>query len=165
MLSEKVQTIRNLLRPSVESLGFELLGVELRGSVRSPLLRVYIDHPAGITVDDCGQVSHQISGVLDVEAVLSDAYTLEVSSPGLDRPLFEPAHFERHIGDTVRLRLAVPDHQGRRRYSGRLEDFREGVAVLVTEQQGVVSVPFGNIESARLVPDFAAIGVGKGRAR
>ncbi len=164
MLSEKVQTIRNLLRPSVEALGFELLGVELRGSVRSPLLRVYIDHPAGITVDDCGQVSHQISGVLDVEAVLSDAYTLEVSSPGLDRPLFEPAHFERHIGDKVRLRLAVPD-QGQRRYAGRLEDFREGVVVLVTEQQGVVSVPFSNIESARLVPDFAAIGGGKGRAR
>ena len=164
MLTEKIRKICGLLRPSVEALGFELLGVELRGSVRRPLLRVYIDHPAGITVDDCGQVSHQVSGILDVEAVLSDAYTLEVSSPGLDRPLFEPTHFERHIGDTVRLRLAVP-HQGQRRYSGRLEDFRQGIVVLVTEQQGSVQVPFDHIESARLVPDFAAIGVGKGQAR
>ena len=163
MLNEKVLTIRNLLRPSVEALGYELWGVELHGGKRTPLLRVYIDHPQGITVDDCGRVSHQINGVLDVAALLSD-YILEVSSPGLDRPLFEPAHFERHSGCTVRLRLAVPD-QGQRRYVGRLQSIQKDAVIVNTEQHGVVAVPFGNIESARLIPDFAAIGVGKGQAR
>ncbi len=161
MLNEKIRTIRELLRPSVTALGFELWGVELHGKPRSPLLRVYIDHPDGITVDDCSRVSHQISGVLDVAAVLSDTYTLEVSSPGLDRPLFELAHFERHIGQPLRIHLVIPD-QGQRRYSGRLHSIREGKVVLATEQQGIINVSFDNIKSARLVPDFAAIGAGKG---
>lgn len=164
MLNEKVRAIRDLLRPSIETLGFELLGVELRGGQGSPLLRVYIDHPDGITVDDCGRVSHQISGVLDVEAPLSDAYTLEVSSPGLDRPLFEPEHFEQHAGQQVRLRLVVPE-QGRRQYTGELQGLTNDLVRVRTGQNEMIEVPFVNIDSARLVPDYAALGAGKGQAR
>ena len=110
----------NMQRPiesAVQGLGYELVGVEYLPQGRRSLLRVYIDTPGGVTVDDCERVSHQVSGVLDVEDPIRGQYVLEVSSPGLDRPLFTAEHFQRFAGSRVRLRTSPP-LDGRRNFSG-----------------------------------------------
>jgi ribosome maturation factor RimP len=147
------ENVRMLVRKPVEALGYELVGIEMsqRGS-SSMVLRVYIDHEAGITLDDCSTVSHQLSGILDVADLIAGRYDLEVSSPGLDRPLFELGHFERFKGHRVRVVLAIPVH-GRRKLHGILSNI-DGEEVLVREGDVVHRIPFGQIETARLVPDF-----------
>jgi ribosome maturation factor RimP len=145
--------IQSLVGRAVESLGYELVGVELfRKGHFGSVLRVYIDREGGINLDDCGAVSHQLSGVLDVEDPISEHYDLEVSSPGLDRPLFELAHFERFKGRKARLRL-TPPLQGRRKLEGILAG-TDGDAVLMEEGEILHRVPLGQIDAARLVPDF-----------
>lgn len=146
-------SLTQLLRPVVESLGYELVGIELldQGS-HGRVLRIYIDRDSGITVDDCGTVSHRVSGVLDVEDPIPGNYYLEVSSPGLDRPLFEAEHFQRFKGEKVRLKLRSK-LDGRRKLVGILQGM-EGQEVLVLEQETLHRVPFELIDSARLVPEF-----------
>ena len=111
------EKLQDLIESVVSSLGYELVGVEYLTQGRGGLLRVYIDSEDGINLDDCSRVSHQLSGVLDVEDVIRGQYQLEVSSPGLDRPLFSLAHFERFVGQQVKLKLAVPIH-GQRKFRG-----------------------------------------------
>src|SRR3990172_8396494 len=113
--------LRKLLEPGVVALGFDLVDVELAGSHHSPTLRVYIDGPAGVNVDDCARVSRQLSALLDVEDPLPGQYTLEVSSPGLDRPLVKPEDFKRFVGETIKVKMHVP-LQGRKNFSGKLVD-------------------------------------------
>ena len=112
--------IARLLEPSISALGYELVAVELAGSGPDRVLRVYIDHPDGITVDDCADASRQVSAVLDVEDPISGSYVLEVSSPGLDRPLVKVADFERFKGSLVKLRsgwaLAQEANQAKKFY-------------------------------------------------
>ncbi len=139
-----------LLDPVVNGMGYELVGVEFDGHQR--VLRVYIDHPAGITIEDCSTVSYQIGGVLDVEDPIPGRYQLEVSSPGMDRPLFALEHFVRFKGEMIRLQLSRP-LDGRRRYKARLEGV-EGQDVLLLEEDQLVRVPFDLIEKARLSPVF-----------
>ncbi len=148
--SDKLQ---GLIKPAVEMLGYELVGVEFsaRGAA-SGLLRVYIDREGGVTVDDCGRVSHQVSGVLDVEDPIAGHYDLEVSSPGLDRPLFDEEHFERFAGHEARIRLHTK-LDGRRKFQGRLRGV-EQAHVLIEEQDQLYRLPLGQIESARLVPEL-----------
>ena len=146
-------SLNSLIGATVESMGFEFVGLEYGGQAGSGgLLRVYIDHADGIDVDDCADVSHQISGVLDVEDPIQGNYALEVSSPGLDRPLFSKRDFERFAGRRVSIKLRVK-LQDRRRFEGLLQGMREGHVVLVEE--GVeISLPLDQIEKARLVPEF-----------
>lgn len=160
-MQRNVQQINEMLRPVVTAMGYELVGVELRTGHPS-LLRVYIDRLEGITVDDCERVSHQVSGLLDVEEPVSGDYTLEVSSPGLDRPLFEAAHYQRFAGERVRLKLALP-LEGRRKFSGLLRGLGEADRVVLVTPQGEIAIPLTQIESARLIPDFDRFGVGKGQ--
>ena len=95
-----------LVQSAVDALGYELVGVEyLSRPTAGHLLRIYIDREGGIGLADCEKVSHQVSGVLDVEDPIRGGYALEVSSPGLDRPLFEKAHFERFVGEVARIKL------------------------------------------------------------
>jgi ribosome maturation factor RimP len=142
-----------LLRDEVELLGYELVGVELTGQGKGgKLLRVYIDHADGINLDDCVQVSHQVSGVLDVEDLILENYRLEVSSPGLDRPLFEKAHFERFTGHQAKLKTHSKI-DGRHRFIGTLQGVEEGV-VLIEDEGTLYRIAFEEIESARLVPEF-----------
>jgi ribosome maturation factor RimP len=145
--------IGELLEPAVEALGYEFVGVEFRsGGTGGGLLRVYIDNEQGITVDDCQTVSYQVSGLLDVEDPIPGNYTLEVSSPGLDRLLFKPGDYERFTGCLIKLRLGYP-LDGRRNFKGRLRGMEEGNVVI--EQEGIaVSLPFDQIEQARLVPEY-----------
>src|SRR3989344_3404274 len=113
--------LRKLLEPGVVALGFDLVDVELAGSHHSPTLRVYIDGPAGVNVDDCARVSRQLSALLDVEDPLPGQYTLEVSSTGLARQLAKPEDFKRFIGETIKVKMQQPV-LGRRNFSGRLAD-------------------------------------------
>jgi len=143
--------LRKLLEPAVTALGFELVGVEFVHGKRG-LLRVYIDSEDGVTIDDCQAVSHQVSGVLDVEDPIPGQYSLEVSSPGLDRPLFHARDFERFAGHEVRLRLSVPVN-GRRKFKGTLLGFRGEQVVVQTEDEELM-VSLDEIDQARLVPDY-----------
>ncbi len=146
------EQVYQLLGPVVCGLGYELVGIEYSPGSKAGLLRLYIDRPEGVTLDDCQLVSHQVSGVLDVADPISGRYALEVSSPGMDRPLFEPGQFERYAGSQVRVRTrgAV---QGRKRFKGRLVGCADGCVTLEIEG-GEVRVPLGEIESARLIPEF-----------
>src|SRR6185295_12927296 len=145
--------LRGMLQPGVEALGFELVDAELVGGGGSPTLRVYIDSPKGITVEDCADVSRQISAILDVEDPIPGSYTLEVSSPGLDRPLVTPEDFRKRLGETVKAKLRRPDLTGRRNFTGKLLEVRsEGIVLEVDNEQHVLA--FDVIDRARLVPKF-----------
>ena len=145
------QRFQEMLGPSVSALGCELLGVQVSRGSRHTVLRLYIDRPEGITLDDCERVSHQVSGILDVEDPIEGEYSLEVSSPGEDRPLFLESHFQRYAGHEVRVRLAVPV-EGRRTVTGTLAGM-DGDTVTVTDGDREWRLPMDQIAQARLVPD------------
>jgi ribosome maturation factor RimP len=141
---------RKLVESGVEALGFELVDAQFAGSGRQAVLRVYIDLPGGVTVEDCAEVSEQLSAILDVEDPIPQRYTLEVSSPGLDRPLVRRRDFERFTGEMVRVRLREPV-AGQRNFKGRLIGVR-GDCVTLSVDERTVDVRLDDIERARLVP-------------
>ena len=149
-LSNNLAVIADLIRPTVEALGVELWGIDHIGQGRNSVLRVYIDKGGeGITIEDCEKVSRQISGIFDVEDPIAGEYTLEVSSPGMDRPLFEFAHFVRFVGSVANVRLRAP-LDGRRKFKGVIQRAEaENVCLLVDEKE--VSFPFSSIDKANLV--------------
>ncbi len=151
MMSSRERRICDLLEPSVTGLGYELVGVELEGSGEGSILRVFIDRDAGISVGDCEKASRQIGAVLDVEDPIPESYVLEVSSPGLDRPLLTADHFVRFAGHPVRLRTTEP-MDGRRGWKGRLVGCREG-NVVVREGDEERIIPLGLVGKANLVPE------------
>ncbi|HLT64194.1 MAG TPA: ribosome maturation factor RimP [Pseudohongiella sp.] len=140
--------IAEMLRPTVTALGLELWGIEHLVRGRSSLLRVYIDSENGITIDDCERVSRQISGILDVEDPLPGEYTLEVSSPGFDRPLFEFEQCLLFIGEVINVKLRTPLN-GRRKYKGVLEKAEDGVLVM-TVDQALHEIPWQQVEKANI---------------
>ncbi|MGA9421823.1 MAG: ribosome maturation factor RimP [Rhodanobacteraceae bacterium] len=145
--------------PAIADLGVELLGIEFNPSRGASLLRVYIDAPgASVTIDDCERVSREISALLDVNDPVAGRYTLEVSSPGLDRPLFTPKQFARQIGETVKLGVAVPV-AGRRRFHGVIRAVQGG-AITIEQDGEAVELEHANIVNAHLAPDYEAIGIG-----
>ena len=145
--------IGELLEPGIRSLGYELVGVEYQtGGPGGGLLRVYIDKEDGISADDCQKVSYQVSGVLDVEDPIAGHYTLEISSPGLDRLLFKMEDFERFAGHEVKLRTHYPI-EGRRKFKGRLLGLRETNVVIDMDDEEI-SLPFDQVDQARLVPEY-----------
>lgn len=145
-------TLAGLLAPTINGLGYELLGIEQQGSGSGLLVRLYIDSVDGIGVKDCEKVSRQVSDVLDVEAVINGEYTLEVSSPGLDRPLFTADHYIAHIGANVKLKLrSLVD--GRRRLAGKLvEATAEKATIEMGEER--FEVPYHFVERAHLDPQW-----------
>jgi ribosome maturation factor RimP len=140
----------SLIDPVVAGLGYELVGVEY--DARLKVLRVFIDKEAGITLDDCSAVSYQLSGALDVADPIPGRYQLEISSPGLDRPLFSLAHYQRFKGELARLQLSRPI-EGRRKFKARLLGV-EGEEVLVQEGDAMLRIPYAAIDKARLAPEF-----------
>ena len=151
-LSQLEQRLTEMLSAPVEALGFEMLGVEFVRAGKHSTLRVFIDHPDGITVDHCADVSHQVSAVLDVEDPISTEYNLEVSSPGMDRPLFKEAHYEACLGEVVSVRLRVP-MDNRRNFKGQLLACEAGnIKVNIDGQDFVLAI--ANIEKGNLVPSF-----------
>ena len=143
----------DMLEPGITSMGYELVGVEFQsGGKGGGLLRVYIDSEAGISAEDCQKVSYQVSGVLDVEDPIPGHYTLEISSPGLDRMLFRKQDFERFAGQLIKLRTVYPI-EGQRKFKGRLLGL-QGENVVFEQDDMEISLPFDQIEQARLVPEF-----------
>lgn len=138
-----------LVGPTVAGLGFELWGIEYLPQRNHAMLRVYIDGPNGITVDDCALVSRQVSAILDVEDPIQSEYTLEVSSPGLDRPLFRLDQYSRYAGEKVVIRLRVP-FERRRNFSGTLIGV-EGEDVVVHVDEHEYLLPFETIDKAHIV--------------
>ena len=151
-MSAKLQQLEELLRPVVEALDYDFWGLEYVAQGRHSVLRVFIDHADGIAVEDCAKVSHQISGVLDVEDPIQSEYNLEVSSPGLDRPLFRLDQYSRFVGHQVALRLQSP-FEGRRKYQGIIKGV-EGDDVLVVVGDHELVLPFETIERAVIVPVY-----------
>ncbi|GMQ96634.1 MAG: ribosome maturation factor RimP [Gammaproteobacteria bacterium] len=148
----EVSGLIDRLRPVVETMGCEAVGLELKGSGRHQVLRLYIDRPDGVTLDDCTNVSHQVSALLDVEDPIPGQYVLEVSSPGLDRPLFTADDFIRFAGHQARVELSMP-MDGRRRYKGELCGV-EGDKVILFCEGARAQLPIAKITHARLVPDL-----------
>jgi ribosome maturation factor RimP len=152
MTTRKERELETLLEPSLKALGLRIWGVEYQGQGKRALLRVYIDSDSGITVDDCERASKQIGAVLDVESPLNSSYTLEVSSPGLDRLLFKREQYAESVGEILDVRLSFP-FEGRRRVKGRLNSMeRDEIAVQVDEDE--VVIPLENVQRARIVPQF-----------
>ena len=139
------------VEPVVTGLGYELVGVEYGGGSGSGRLRVYIDCEEGVTVDDCAAVSEQLSAVLDVEDPIPEAYVLEVSSPGLNRPLFTHADFERQRGQRVFVRLERA-LEGRKRFKGLLVDVEQDMAVIEIDGRAW-QVPLDAVEEAHVIAD------------
>jgi len=142
-----------MLGPVVEAMGYELIGIEFQGGSQHGVLRLYIDSPDGITLEDCEQVSYQVSGVLDVEDPIKGRFSLEISSPGLDRPLFTEAHFERFKGQKAKLKLERP-LAGQRNFVGVIAGARDGLVLLQTDDGAEHEFDLADIEKARLVPEF-----------
>ncbi len=138
-----------LLEPAITGLGYELVGIEYLPMGKQSVLRIYIDLEQGILVEDCEKVSRQVSAVLDVEDPIRGAYTLEVSSPGIDRPLFTPEQYAAYVGQTVRIQLGRA-LEGRRKFKGKLTEVSDEGLVL-TDNGESFQLPFDIIDKGRLV--------------
>lgn len=146
------QTLTEMLTPAVEALDFELLGLEFNQAGRHSTLRIYIDSPEGITVDNCADVSRQVGAILDVEDPITNEYDLEVSSPGIDRPLFKAEHYEKAVGEEVRLRTKLPQ-DGRRNFKGDLVAVNGDMVTLnIDNQEHMLMI--SNIERANIIAKF-----------
>lgn len=147
------ERVVRLLEPTVTAMGYELLGVEYLAQGKHSRLRLYIDAPQGIGLQDCEQVSHQVSGVLDVEDPVHGQYSLEVSSPGLDRPLFRPAHYARFVGQRLKLRLRQA-RDGQRNFHGRIKAVIDEDIYISMDDGSELVLSCQDIEKANLVPEY-----------
>lgn len=139
----------SVVEPVVSGLGYELVGAEFGQAENGQTLRVYIDKPEGIVMEDCATVSRQLNAVLDVEDTIKSAYLLEVSSPGVDRPLFTEAHFSAQVGEQIRVRMADAV-DGRRNFKGQLVAVENAHAVV--EVDGIdYQLPVTDVEQAHLI--------------
>ncbi|WP_422389643.1 ribosome maturation factor RimP [Candidatus Hamiltonella endosymbiont of Tuberolachnus salignus] len=143
--------IKKIITAPVEGLGYELVGIEFIQS-RQSVLRIYIDHEEGITVDSCSDVSKEVSSVLDVEDPITVPYNLEISSPGLDRPLFTARHYAQFIGEKVNLMLRMAI-QNQRKWQGIIKSV-DGESIIVAVNQKDEVFALSNIQKANLVPHF-----------
>lgn len=161
MTTDVVSAIESLLAPILADFGIELVELEYRREGRGMLLRLFIDKPGGVTLDDCSEVSREVSAILDVEDPIATAYRLEVSSPGLDRPLRKPADYARFAGQLVKIKtrgLLDPDQRGHQRktFTGELLGLDgEQVRLRQTDRRGgEIVLPLDAIEKAHLEPTF-----------
>ena len=150
MLGDAIE-VRSLLEPVVEQLGYELVYVILAGS-KNRALRMFIDAPGGITVDDCERVSRRVSDVLDVEVMIQGEYSLEISSPGLNRPLAKREHFERVQGKNISIRMRSL-HHGRKSFQGSLLEVRSD-GVLVEVDGETYKLMYSEMQRANLVGEI-----------
>ena len=152
-MSEVLERIRELLDPILESRGLFLWNMEFRKEGPKWLLRIYIDRESGVTLEDCKMVSRDLGAVLDVEDIILHEYTLEVSSPGLDRTLNAPEHFQRFIGSRVRVKTFLPIN-GEKVFRGELGGIENSVVRLKLDEGNVLEIPLGDISKASLEVEF-----------
>lgn len=151
-MSIRIEQLQALLTPAIESLGYQCWGVEFISQGKHSILRVYIDHDDNIGVEDCEKVSKQVSAILDVEDPIPYEYTLEVSSPGMDRPLFTLAQYKMFLGEQVKLKLRTA-FEGRRNFEGLLQGVEDEQVVLRIDNEEYL-LPSELIEKATIVPHF-----------
>lgn len=154
-MASKQERLTDLITPVVASLGCELWGLEYLTQGRYTTLRIFIDGTNGVSLDDCEKVSRQISSVMDVEDPIEGEYTLEVSSPGLDRPLYTEAQYARYVGETVNLRLRIA-RDGRRRFKGVINKVENGNLLLQVDNQEVTLL-IDTIDKGNLLPRYEDI--------
>lgn len=154
-MASKQDQLQALLAPVIESMGCELWGLEYLTQGRFTTLRIYIDAADGVSLEHCEKVSRQISSVMDVEDPIDGEYTLEVSSPGLDRILFSLDHYKRYLGETIAGRLRAPI-EGRRRFKAEIKAVEDDVILLLIDNKEI-KVPFTAIDKANLVPRYEDI--------
>ncbi len=152
LVATKSEQLEALIAPVVVGLGYQLWGIDYSSQGRHTVLRVFIDAEAGITVDDCAAVSRQLGGVFDVEDPIAGEYSLEVSSPGMDRPLFTLEQFIQYVGHKVQVRLRTP-FEGRRKFSGLLKGVEDEDVVIVVDKHEYL-LPVDSIDKANVVPRF-----------
>jgi ribosome maturation factor RimP len=151
-VNRKEKELESLFAPTVGALGCRIWGVEYLSQGKRSMLRIFIDRDEGVSVEDCERVSKQVSALLDVEDPLGPAYTLEVSSPGLDRLLMKPEHYVECVGEVVDLRLNFA-FEGRRHFVGRMVGYEDDEVVIQVEDTEFV-FPLENVQRARIVPQF-----------
>ncbi len=142
--------LKALIEPIATGLGFEYVGALLGQAEGGLTLRVFIDSPKGIDVDDCGDVSRQVSATMDVVEPIKGHYTLEVSSPGIDRPMFTLAHYEKYVGQRVKLRLGA-HAMGRKRFTGDIQSV-DGSTLVVDVDGELYDLDFDDVEWGHLAP-------------
>lgn len=146
------ERLTEMLAPAVEALEYELVGIEFIRAGKHSTLRVYIDHENGVSVDDCARVSYQVSAVLDVEDPINTEYNLEVSSPGLERPLFTAAQYTRFTGELTQVTLNVPV-SGKRKFTGVIKQVVGNVVSFEVGEE-TLDVDIATIKRANIVPNF-----------
>ena len=152
MSSKRIETLIQMLEPAVNAVGMELWGIEYLSQGKHSILRVYIDSEDGVTIDNCEAASHQVSGVLDVEDPINGEYNLEVSSPGMDRPLFNFDQFAMYQGELIKVRLQMAVN-GMRNFTGKLLEAKDDVLTFQVDNQQL-TVSINQIDKANLVPIF-----------
>jgi len=150
-----LQILNELLQPLVEDLGYEFVGIEYNSNPKHSVLRIYIDKENGVDIKDCETVSRETAALLDVKDPIRNKYDLEVSSPGLDRPLFTPAHFIEFAGNEAKISLFAPQ-DGRRKFTGPILGADEN-NVRIEQDGSEVTLDFDNIAKAKLIPDYEKI--------
>lgn len=151
-MSSKQSQLEALIEPIVTSLEYRLWGIEFLARGRDSVLRIFIDSDNGISLEDCEKVSRQVSAMMDVEDPIADEYNLEVSSPGLDRPLFTLEQYVQMVGSVVNVRLRIP-FEGRRRFKGLLKGVEDQDVVLEADGHEFL-LPIEIIEKGQVVPQF-----------
>lgn len=153
-MSIKTQQLEDLLEPVISSMEYEFVGLEYVSQGRHSTLRVYIDSENGVGVDDCADVSRQLSAVLDVEDPIASEYALEISSPGLNRPLFKLSQYEQFIGEEVKFKTIKPQlENGQRKFKGIIIGIEKDNVIFDIENESL-SIPFNNIDKANIVAKF-----------
>ena len=145
--------IWSLIEPVVEGMGYEVVDIDFRPHPTDGLLRIFIDKPDGIQLEDCEAVSKQVSGVLDVEDPIPGQFNLEVSSPGLERPLRKQQDFTRFAGEKVKIKLSVPTLEGQRNFTGKLMGMQDNEVILQADNE-THYFPLDSIDKAHIVPQF-----------
>jgi len=157
-LSAIHQNLSPIIEPTLSAMGFRVVRVIWQGSDRRKILQLMIERQDGIdiTVDDCAEASHTVSALLDVQDPIESAYELEVSSPGIDRPLVTLSDFAAYVGFDTKVETVIP-LEGRRRFRGKITEITEQEVVVLVNGGEVFQVPFGQMATARLVLDDALI--------
>lgn len=148
-MKSNAEKVTQLIEPTVQALDLELWGVEHASQGKYSVLRIFIEREAGVTIDDCERVSRQVSAIFDVEDPIAGEYTLEVSSPGMDRLLFTPQQFQRYRGEEVSVRMRTPV-DGRRKFKGTLTDVVDDIIHIQVDGSDF-ELPHGDIEKANIV--------------
>ena len=151
-MRQSMNYLWELFEPVVTGMGFELVEIEFNAHPKNKVLRLYIDKEDGILIEDCSEVSRQVSALIDVEDPIDGFFNLEVSSPGLDRPLRKIEDYERFKGEMVKIKTSMPQ-KGQRNFKGKIMGTEKDTVIIECEEKEV-SLPIAAIEKARLIPNI-----------